>query len=171
VKLRPSRLGWQDWLIAVSSVGLIVSLFALRWYQVPARFTDTLLELGEQVNANGWQTFTWIGPLCVIVAALGLAAFWFQLSRESPVLPTVTVIVLTPLAAILVLVLVVREFIDVPSLQLADGVSSSLRTCAGSYVGLGFAVLELVGAWRFLRTDSVDPAEGPPVIETFPLGS
>lgn len=167
---RPSRLALGDWLIAIGAVGLLVTLFGAQWYQAPARFRDSLLMQGHVVSANGWNTFTWIGPLCLIVSLLGCGAFALQLTRDSPALPTVTVILLAPFALLLVVVLIVREFVDRPGLQLASGAGGSLDTLGGAYVGLGFAALVLAGAWRFLRRDQVAAADSPALVETLPLG-
>jgi len=98
MKARSSRLGLGDYLLVGGALALLIVLFALPWYQVQLRFRGTLLLMGQGLRASGWETFTWIGPLCVLVALLALAAGWFQLTRDSPALAIVTTIVLAPLS-------------------------------------------------------------------------
>jgi hypothetical protein len=169
VKLRPARLGLAELLIAIGAVGLLVVLFAVTWYEVNPRFRDSLLALGETVSANGWNTFTWIGPLCLVVAVLGLLAVWLQVSRDSPTLPVVTVILLMPLSLLAILALLIRVLIDRPELQLVGGSMSTLVVRPGAYAGLLFAVVISAGCWLSLRRDGVASADSPAFIEVVPL--
>jgi hypothetical protein len=170
VTIRLSRLAVGDYLASAGGLVLLIVLFAMRWYEARPGVSNTLLLMGARVSANGWQTFTWIGPLCLIVGLLAVAAAWLQLMRDSPALPIVSVLVLTPLALLLVLALIVRVLISVPSVQLPGSAASTLARCAGAYVGLASAVVILIGAWLSLRRDGVDPGDSPALIETLPLG-
>jgi hypothetical protein len=169
VKPRPSRLGIGDLLAGGGGLVLLVALFALPWYQVRRQIRGALLLMGEGLSANGWQTFMWIGPLCLLVGLLALAVSWLGLTRASPALTIVTTIVLSPLSLLLTLALVVRVFIAVPSVQLPAGGGGGLQTCPGAYVGLAAAALIAVGAWLSLRRDGVDPGDSSGRIETVPL--
>jgi hypothetical protein len=168
---RPSRLAIGDYLAVAGALALLIVLFAFPWYQVQPRTASTLLLMGERLSANGWQTFTWIGPLCVLVALLALGAGWFQLTRASPALAIVTTIVLTPLALLLVVALVVRVLISTPSVQLPAGGGGALQTCTAAYIGLAAAILITAGAWLSLRRDGIDPGDSPADVETVQLSS
>jgi hypothetical protein len=169
MKFRPSRLAIGDYLVGGGGLVLLVALFALAWYQAPSQIRGALLLMGQGLNANGWQTFMWIGPLCLLVGLLALAASWFQLTRDSPAVPIVTTIVLAPLSLLLTLALVVKVFIAVPSVQLPAGSGAGLQTCPGAYVGLAAALVIMAGSWLSLRRDGVDPRDSPRQIDTVPL--
>jgi hypothetical protein len=169
VRPRPARLALGELLLAAGALGLIVVLFAAPWYEVKPQFRDSLLALGETVSANGWNTFTWVGPLCLLAGVVGLLAVWLQLSRDSPALPVVTLIFLMPLSLLTLVVLVVRVLIDTPQLQLVSGSTSDLQTRPGAYVGLLFALVLSAGCWLSLRRDGVASADSPAFIETLPL--
>jgi hypothetical protein len=170
VTIKPSRLAIGDYLVGAGGLVLLVVLFAVRWYQAKPALWNSLLLIGARVSASGWQTFTWIGPLCLIVGLLAVAAAWLQLTQRSPALPITSVLVLTPLALLLVLALVVRVLISVPTVQLPGSAASPLERCDGAYLGLASAVVILIGAWLSLRRDGVDPSDSPASIETLPLG-
>ena len=166
MSVRPSRLRISDWLLGASSLALIVVLFGLDWYQVKPQFRSSLLVLGERVTANGWQVYTWIGPLCVIVAALGILYAVLQATRRAPALPVLTVIVLTPFSWLLSVALVVRVLLARPSLVLPGGQHSALQVCDGAYAGLGLALIITVCGWLSLRREGIDPHDSPLLIET-----
>jgi len=168
VNVRLSRLQVTDWLLGVSAVALIVVLFAAPWYEVKPQFRDSLLAVGERVSASGWQTFTWVGPLCLIVGLAGIAYAWLQATRRSPALPVVVVTLLTPPALLLVLALLVRVFIAVPTLSLSSG-ANALQPASGAYVGFGLSLLIAVCAWLSLRREGVAREDAPSVIETVAL--
>jgi hypothetical protein len=169
MKVRPSRLTLGDYLLGGGGIVLLVSLFALTWYQAPPQVEGTLLLMGQSLSHTGFQTFMWTGLLCVLVGLLALAEFWLQLTHASPAVPIVTAIVLAPLSLLLSLVLVVRVLIVVPSVQLPAGASAALDTCDGSYIGLAAALVITAGAWLSLRRDGVDPADSSGEIETVAL--
>jgi hypothetical protein len=169
MKLQPSRLAIGDYMVGSGGFLLLVSLFALPWYQAPSQIRGALLLMGQGLSHTGFQTFMWVGLLGVFVGLLALAASWFQLTRDSPALPIVTTIVLAPLSLLLALALVVRVFIALPSVQLSSGSGGGLQTCAGAYIGLAAALLLMAGEWLSLRRDDVDPGDAPAEIETVPL--
>jgi hypothetical protein len=169
MKPRRSRLALGDYLAGGGGLVLLIALFALQWYQVQPQIRGTLLLMGQGLSANGWQTFMWIGPLCLLVGLLALAMDWFQLTRDSPALAIVTTIVLAPLSLALTLALVIRVLIARPTVQLPAGAGGGLQTCAGAYIGLAAALAITAGAWLSLRRDGVDPGDAPAEIETLPL--
>lgn len=169
MRIRPARLALGDLLIAVGALGLITDLFAAQWFEVRPQFRDALLALGEPTTANGWNTFTWIGPLCLLAGAAGLLAVWLQLTRDSPALPVIAVVLAAPLAALTLLALVIRVFLDVPGLQLPSGGGGALQARSGAYLGVAFALVLAVGCWLSLRRDSVAAADSPAFIETVAL--
>jgi hypothetical protein len=171
MRLRPSRLGIGDYLAGAGGLVLLVDLFALPWYQVKLQFRGALLLVGQGFRASGWQTFMWIGPLCLLVGILALAMSWSSLTRASPALAIVIAIVLSPLSLLLTLALAVRVSVAVPTVQLPAGAGAGLQTCAGAYIGLVAAALIAAGAWLALRRDGVDPADAPAPIETVRLGA
>lgn len=166
---RPSRLAPGDYLLGGGGFVLLVSLFALPWYQAPSQVRGALLLMGQGLSHTGFQTFMWTGLLCVLVGLLALTVSWFQLTRESPAVPVVTTIVLMPLSLLLTLLLVVKVLIAVPSVQLPASSGAGLETCAGAYIGLAAGLAITLGAWLSLRRDGVDPADPPQRIEILPL--
>ncbi len=170
MSLSLSRPRAGEWLALLGSVGLTVTLFAAHWYAAPARFRASLLALGEPVSASGWQTFGWLGPLCLLVGLLGIAAFLLAAGCASPAMPVISVTLLMPLALVLVLALAVRELVARPALQLPAGAGGPLQTLGGAYLGLGCALLIALGAWLCLRRDAVAPGDAPVLIETFRIG-
>ena len=169
MRLRRTRLAIGDYLIGGGGLVLLVSLFALPWYQAPPRIRGALLLTGQGLTHTGFQTFIWIGLLGVLVGLLALASSWLQLTRDSPALAIVTTIVLAPVALLLAIALVVRVFISVPSVRLPAGSGRGLQTCAGAYVGLAAALVIVVGVWLSLRRDGVAPGDSPAQIETLAL--
>jgi hypothetical protein len=169
MKPRPSRLALGDYLVGGGGLLLLIALFALPWYQVQPQIRGAVLLVGHGLSATGFQTFMWIGLLCMLVGLLALAASWFQLTRDSPALAIVTTIVLAPLSLVLTLALVVRVFIALPTVQLPAGAGGGLRTCAGAYIGLAATLAIMAGAWLSLRRDGVDPADSPAQIESVQL--
>lgn len=170
MKIRFTRLGLGDWLDGLASVALLVVLFALPWFAVHANFMPVLSRLGETVSANGWQTYTVVGPLTVLVCGLGLAQWLLQLTRSAPALPILVTVVQAPLSLVLLIWLIVRVLIFPPSMNMPlGGTGNALTARPGAYIAVALAAAIVLGVLISLRRDGVDPADTPAQIETFQL--
>jgi hypothetical protein len=170
MRFRASRLGPGDWLIGPASVALLVVLFAFPWFGVAANFAKVEGAMGAIVNANGWNTFTVIGPLTVIVAALGMLTWLLQALRSTPAPGILGTIVLAPFSLLLFVWLVCRVLIFPPQRDL--GIGSHGNDIVGkpaAYVAVVLSLIVVIGVWMSLRREGVDPADAPRQIETFPL--
>jgi hypothetical protein len=171
MNFRASRLGPGDWLIGPASVALLVVLFAFPWFGVASNFARVEGALGATINANGWGTFTVVGPLSVIVGALGILSWLFQALRSSPGPGVLTTIVLAPFSLLLFLWLIARVLIFPPHRDLGIGTGGNdLVGKPAAYIAVVLSFLILLGVWISLRREGVDVADAPHRIETFPLG-
>ncbi len=89
-------------------------------------------------NLDAWSSFTVVEVPLGLTAAAGLALFWVTLTRVSPAIPVATG-VWTSLIALVGTLCVAFRLLDLPQ--------GSFDTCFGAWLGLGGAVLVLVGAW------------------------
>jgi hypothetical protein len=177
VSFRIARLGIGDWLILVGAAGLIADLFAARWFSYPSGWYGYArgLPIGTIADdlagrQDGWQGLPVLGPVAVVVAALGILTFGTQALRRSPAVPVVLTTLLTPVAALLVLALAVRTLIAPPTGALRRvGGGSGLNVDAGAYVGLGFSAVLAVGLFASLRREGIASADAPAEIETIEL--
>jgi hypothetical protein len=80
----------------------------------------------------------------------------------------VTATVLMPLSLLLVLSLLVRVFIAIPVLRLADG-GNAVQATTGAYAGFALSVLVAGSMWRSFRREGVYPGDAIVVVERLPL--
>jgi len=173
VSFRIARLGVGDWLILAGAAGLIVDLFAGRWFSYPNGWYG--VPIGTHAaplfrGQDGWQSLAVLGPIAAVVAAAGILTFGAQALRRSPAVPVVLTTLLTPAAFLVVLALVVRTLIAPPDTAIRRvGGSAALNVDAGAYVGLGFSVVLAVGLFVSLRREGIAAGDGPAEIETIKL--
>ncbi len=171
MNFRASRLKLGDWLLGLSSLALLIVLFAFPWFAVSGNFAKVAAAGGAIVSANGWQTFTVIGPLTVLVALLGIAAWTLQATSARPAPAVLTTIVLAPFSLLLLIWLILRVLIFPPQLQVGVGATGNVLVGKpAAYVAIVLSLLLVVGVWLSLRRDAVDPADAPQQIELVPLG-
>jgi phosphoglycerol transferase MdoB-like AlkP superfamily enzyme len=172
-----ARLGAGDWLMFVGAAGLIVDLFANRWFSYPNGFYGYTPGLSTAAVAadlsrgqDGWQALPVLGPIAALVAAAAILTFGAQALRRSPAVPIVLTTLLAPIAALLLIALAVRTLIAPPSFALRHiGGGSRLGRDAGAYIGVGFSLLLAVGPFVSLRREGILPSDGPGEIETIRL--
>lgn len=171
VSFKPERLRVPEWLIAIGAIALLVDLFAVSWFAYKPPFHAMAVMLGQQVSANGWQSFDVIGPLALLVGVVGIAIGWLQASRRSPALPVVVTTLLLPFSLGLVVALLIRVLLDPPGVHLvqADG-ANAIEARPGAYIGLLLSVVIFAGTYASLRSDGVPEADAPAEIETVGVG-
>lgn len=175
--VRLDRLGLGDWIDGAASLALLVVLFAVPWYGYRASFAPILAHGSGPMTAafgmyraTGWETFGVLGPLAVVVAALGVAIWLSSVTRRSPVVPVALTVLQAPLAGVLAIALAVRVLIDSPQVLLAGPRGgNALQALPGAYVGLVLAVAILAGSYLSLRRDGVATGDAPTEIETLDL--
>jgi hypothetical protein len=171
VSFRPERLRVPEWLIAIGSIALLVDLFAVSWFAYKPPFHALAVMLGQQVSANGWQSFDVIGPLALVVGVAGIAIGWLQVTRRSPALPVVVTTMLLPFSLALVVALLIRVLLDPPGVHLAQASGANvIEARPGAYIGLLLSVVILAGTYASLRRDGLPAADAPPEIETVSVG-
>jgi hypothetical protein len=167
VSFRVARLGVGEWLIGMGSAALLVDLFAATWFAYKPAYHAVALMLGQQVSANGWQSFEVVGPLALVVCVPGLMICWLAASRRSPALPVVITTLLAPVSLALAIVLAVRVLLEQPSVHLLQaGGANALEARPGAYTALALSVVIFVGIYLSLRRESVAPEDAPALIET-----
>jgi hypothetical protein len=149
VDLRRLRAG--EWLAAAAGLTLIVSL-ALPWYEA------------DDGEITGFEVFSVIDILLVLVAGVALALAVLQATQTSPALP-VAFGVLTVAAGLIAVLLVLFRLIDAPG--------SNLGVAAGAWVGLAAVVALTAGGWLSIQNERVRhlPPRPEPELRPTPTGS
>ena len=163
-----TRLGAADWLIGIGAAALLVDLFAVPWFAYKPEYQGIAIVLARDVSLNGWQAFTLVGPLTLLVSAVAGAAFWLQGTRSSPALPVAVTTLLTPVALLLLVVLAVRVLFDEPNVPLSRG-GNALEARTGAYLALALSLVICVGLYLSLRREGTAPEDAPPGVETVDL--
>jgi drug/metabolite transporter (DMT)-like permease len=135
VKLIRLRAG--EWLAGIAAIAIVVAL-ALPWYGARAR----------EATVTGFESFTVIGILLVLAAAVGIALVVLQATRDSPTLP-VAFGVLTVTVGVLATLLVLYRLINEP------GPDEFLDVRAGAWLGLAATALMTAGGWLSLAAEGV----------------
>ncbi len=166
---RSTRLTAADWTIGVAAIALLIDLLAVPWFAYKAEYQGIAVVLARRVSINGWQAFTFAGPLTLLVSAVGIVAFWLQGTRRSPALPVVVTTLLAPVSLALVVILAVRVLLDQPSVPLTGG-GNALEARPGAYFALVLGTALFVGLFMSLRRDGVADEDAPPAIELLRVG-
>ena len=146
------RLRAGEWLAAVAGLTLLVSL-GLPWYENS--------QTGDTVS--GFEVFTVVDILLVLVAAVGLALALLQATQTSPALP-VAFGVLTVAAGLIGVLLVLYRLIDSPN-ELVDVTS-------GAWLGLVAVAALTAGGWLSIKNEHVRhvPPGPEPELRPTPVG-
>lgn len=163
--LRATRLSGAEWLLGVSSVLLLIDLFGVRWFAYGSRSHALAAMLGQSSSANGWDTFTVLGPLALVVCVTGIAVPLLTGGRRSPAVPVVINELLLPVSFALAILVGVRVLVDAPSVHLIPGGANVVGARPGAYVGLALSVAVFAGAYLSLRRDGVAADDSPSNIE------
>jgi hypothetical protein len=167
LSVRATRLGLGDWALGVGSVLLLIDLFGLSWFAYSPRFHDIAVMLGQSTSANGWNTFTVVGPLTLLVGLAGIVAASLTAARPSPAVPVVITTLLLPVSFVQTLWVAFRVLLDGPSVHLVQaGGANVISAQAGAYLGLALSVVVFAGVYLSLRRDAVAPEDSPAWIET-----
>lgn len=165
--VRPTRLGFGEWLLGVSSVLLVADLFGVSWFAYRPQYHAVATMLGQRSSASGWQTFEVIGPLSLVVCVLGILVCLLTATRRSPALPVVITTLLAPVSLVLAILVAIRVLLDQPRVHLAQaGGANVIETRPGAYIGLVLSVALFAGVYLTLRRDAVAPEDSPAVTET-----
>jgi hypothetical protein len=165
MSLRTTRLTLAEWLTGAGSVLLLVDLFRVSWFAYSPRFHASATMLGQASSANGWNTFTVLGPLTLVVCLAGIAIMWLTAARASPALPVVIATLLLPASFLQAIFVAIRVLLDTPSVHLIPGGANVIEAQPGAYVGLALSVLVFAGVYRSLRRDAVADEDSPTVAE------
>ena len=170
MRLRATRVNGGEWLLVVSSVLLLIDLFGLSWFGYPARFHAVAAMLGQSSSADGWNSFTVLGPFGLLLCLAGLSIAGFAATRLSPALPVVTTTLLLPVSFVFAVLVAFRVLLDPPSVHLVQaGSGNVIETRAGAYVGLVLSIAIFVGTYLAMRRDSVSRVDSPPSVERIEL--
>jgi hypothetical protein len=165
MSVRTTRLTFAEWLLGVGSVLLLVDLFGVSWFAYAPRFHALATMLGQSSSANGWNSFTVLGPLTLIVCIAGIAASWLTAARSSPALPVVIVTLLLPVSFVLAVLVAIRVLLDGPSVHLVQaGGANAIEARPGAYIGLVLSVAVFAGVYLSMRRDSVAGEDSPALI-------
>lgn len=168
--LRTTRLTVGEWLLGGGSVLLLIDLFGVSWFSYSSRSHALAVMLGQSSSANGWNTFTVVGPLTLVVCLAGIAAAWLTAARPSPAVPVVIITLLLPVAFVQMLWVAIRVLLDGPSVHLIPGGPNVVSAQGGAYLGLALSVVVFAGVYLSLRRDGVAVGDSPARIETLAVG-
>lgn len=170
MSLRTTRLTRAEWMLGLGSLLLLVDLFGVTWFAYDDRYHAFAAMFGQSVGANGWNTFTVIGPLTVIVCLAGIATAWLTAARSSPALPVVLATLLLPVSFVQAVLVAVRVLVDKPSVHLAQaGGANVIVARPGAYIGLALSIVTFAGVYLSLRRDGVPADDAPRKIERLPV--
>jgi hypothetical protein len=170
VSFRATRLGIGDWLVGLGGVLLLIDLLAVPWFVYRPEYQPLAIVLSRRVSMNGWQAFTVVGPLTLLVSLVGITIYWLAGTRRSPALPVVLTTLLTPVSLALVVLLAVRVLLDQPVVVLRRGAGNALEPRAGAYFALVLSIVILAGLYVSLRREGVAEEDAPREAETITLG-
>lgn len=167
MSLRTARLTLAEWLLGAGSALLAADLFATSWFAYRPQFHAFAAMLGQSVSANGWDTFTVLGPLTLLVSIAGMVIVWLTATRSSPALPVVIATLLLPVSFVQTILIALRVLLDGPSVHLVQaGGANVIETRPGAYIGVALSLLTFAGVYQSLRRDSVAPEDSPSILQT-----
>lgn len=135
------RLRRGEWLVALSAVVLLVSMFALSWF-------------GSSGATSGWDVLIHERWFILLTIVLALALVVTQATRRSPAVPVSLSVIVLVIALINLAWLFYRVVISVPP-----------DRQAAAWIGLVSAAGIVVGAFLSLRQEGISERDAPPEIE------
>ena len=149
---RLSRLRAGEWLIGGASLVLLVILFVVPWFGLPAPYAHAAASLGAASSFSGWESLSVLRWLIVLLGLGGLLCWYLQGRCVAPALPVSAVVLETALSIVVVAGLYYRVIIAGPVVPVA-------HDDPAAFVGLALAVGVMVGGYLSLREDQA-PAPG-----------
>jgi hypothetical protein len=136
------RLRAGEWLAAAGGIALIVALL-LPWYEIGG--VDPAHDV-RYPDANGFEAFTVIDVLLVLMGVLALALAVLQATQDSPAKPVAAGVLAVP-CGFFGFLLVIFRLLDPP------GDLSGAEI--GAYLGLVATVAITVGGWLSIANEHV----------------
>jgi hypothetical protein len=130
--------------VLVSAVVLLVSLFAVDWYSVPAAGA------GSNVTEDGWTGLSHAHWLLLITILGGFVLFVAQATRRSPAWPVTLSVTLVILGGLSTIWLLVRVLVDPPGGREFGGWLALISTAVLTWA-----------AYESMRMEGIAPEDGP----------
>jgi hypothetical protein len=162
VSFRLTRLRAGEWLIGSASLVLLVLMFVVPWFGLPATYAHAAASLGAASSFSGWESLEVLRWLILVLGLGGLLCWYLQARCLAPALPVCAVVLETALAIFVVAGLYYRVIIAGPVVPVA-------HDDPAAFVGLALAVGVLVGGYLSLRQDQAPPPGSVAEIERIPL--
>lgn len=159
MRLRFSRLRWPEWVIGAGGVLLLVSMLLLSWFQLTESTPGPPPKYFVATSVNGWRGLAHAHWLLLLTILAAFAVVFFQARERAPALPITFTQIAAVLAALTVLWLIYRVWIDPPG-----------GRQIGGWIALLSAAAILWGAWRSFRLEGIAEADAPHDIPTVTLG-
>jgi hypothetical protein len=163
VEFAPSRLRRGEVVVGVSSLLLLVFMFALPWYGLSGE-AGSAATPGLSTSVTGWNGLTNVRWLMLVAIIAGLSLSVLQGTQRAPALPVSMSVIATVLGGLAVLALIDRVLIDVP------GPSGLVDRKAGAFLGLLSACGIAYGGFRSLREEDPRNEEAVAQIQVVRLG-
>jgi hypothetical protein len=167
-----SRMRAGEWVAAVGSLGLFVTLF-FDWFSVDfhAAGWRAYAPAPVDVHLSGWGSLGWLMDLLLGVLIFGGAALsYMTVKRASPAWPVGAGVLTWIVGSVIWIVLAIRLAVQ-PGLGLGLP-NRPVLVEAPAYLGLLFAFLIPLGAFMSIRDERTDSAEAraymPPPARTAP---
>jgi hypothetical protein len=147
-----SRLRRGELIAGGSALLLLAFMFLLKWYGA-----------GSLASVNAWHALTILRWPMLATIAVALALVYFQATRRSPALPVSLSVIVTTLAALLVLLLIYRVLINEP------GPDNVVSQKAGAFLGLVSAIGIAYGGYESIRDEGLSSKDARTEVETVAL--
>jgi FlaA1/EpsC-like NDP-sugar epimerase len=148
-----SRLRRGELIAAGSALALLAVMFLLKWYGAAG-----------VISVNAWHALSILRWLMLLTIAMALVLAYLQASRRSPALPVTFSVLVSTVAALLVLLLIYRVLINEP------GPDNIVGQKLGAYLGLLCAIGIAYGGYASMRTEGLSAADARTQIETVVIG-
>ena len=150
-------------MVGASSLALLASMFALKWFGLTPRLVPTAASLGTATSANAWDVLTNIRWLLLATAGVGICLFGFQATRRAPAIPVSLSVIATVLGLASTIAILYRLLLDHP------GPGGLISPRVGTYVGLALALAITYGGYLSMRDEGIATRDAPDEIETIRL--
>ena len=158
MRLRFSRLRWPEWLIGAGGLLMLISMLLLPWYQLITSTTGPPPRYFVASSVDGWHGLTDARWLILVTILAALAVVFFQARERAPALPVAFTLLAALLAALSVLWLIYRVWIDPPG-----------GREIGGWIALVGAAAILYGSYRSFRLEGIAEEDAPHDIPTVKL--
>ncbi|HET9719055.1 MAG TPA: hypothetical protein VFP55_03165 [Solirubrobacteraceae bacterium] len=146
-----SRLRAGEWVIGGSALALLVILFVVPWFGLPATYARAAAHLGAASSFSGWESMSVIRWFVLLLGLGGMLCWYLQGRCLAPALPVCAVLLESALALAAVAGLYYRVIIAGPVVPVA-------HDDPAAFAGLALAVAVLAGCYVSLRADQAPTA-------------